>query len=45
MALSGLPSIVFEGAGVATAEAATASVIRISNAGPGARKAVMLFVI
>ncbi|WP_439626038.1 type II and III secretion system protein family protein [Shinella sp.] len=42
LALSGLPGVVLEGAAVATAEAATASVIRINDSGPGARKAVKL---
>lgn len=42
MALSGLPELVFNGTPALVAEAATASVIRISNSGPGARKAVKL---
>ena len=39
LAFSGLPDALFHGAG---AEAATASIIRINNSGPGARKAVKL---
>ncbi|EYR80338.1 pilus assembly protein CpaC [Shinella sp. SUS2] len=42
LALSGLPEIVLTGTPARVAEAATASVIRINDAGPGARKAVKL---
>ena len=42
LALSGLPEAALNGAPALTAEAATASVIRINDAGPGARKAVKL---
>ncbi len=40
LAFSGMPGL--EGAGVATAQASTASVIRITSSGPGARKSVKL---
>ncbi|MCW5707291.1 type II and III secretion system protein family protein [Shinella sp.] len=42
LALSGLAETVFSGTPALTAEAATASVIRINDSGPGARKAVKL---
>jgi pilus assembly protein CpaC len=42
LALSGLPEVVFNGTPALVAEAATASVIRINDSGPGARKAVKL---
>lgn len=42
LAFSGLPGAVLTGKPVATAEAASESIIRIQNAGPGARKSVKL---
>ncbi|WLS04636.1 type II and III secretion system protein family protein [Shinella oryzae] len=42
MAFSGLPAALLTGQVIATAEAASASIIRIQNAGPGARKTISL---
>lgn len=42
LAFSGMPATLFGGSAVTPAEAATASIIRIDDSGPGARKAVKL---
>ncbi|WP_440982674.1 type II and III secretion system protein family protein [Shinella sumterensis] len=42
LAFSGLPAALLTGQVIATAEAASASIIRIQNAGPGARKTISL---
>jgi pilus assembly protein CpaC len=42
LAFSGLPAAIVTGKVIATAEAASASIIRIQNAGPGARKTINL---
>ncbi len=41
LALSGMPAAMFDGA-AGGAEAASASIVRIANAGPGARKSLKL---
>lgn len=42
LAFSGMPAAVFVGSGGNAAEAASSSVVRITNAGPGARKSLKL---